>query len=593
MHPEVVRDAPGDCPICGMSLEPALPSAEESESEELRDMTRRFWVSLALTLPVLALAMGEMIPDNPLAHRLSPSVSVWIQALLATPVVLWGGWPFFARGWASLVSRHLNMFTLIALGTGAAWVYSAAATVLPDAFPPSFRDAHGRVAVYFEAAAVIVTLVLLGQVLELRARGRTGAAIRALLDLAPKTARRIADDGSEHDVPLEEIAVGDRLRVRPGEKLPVDGIVLEGSSAVDESMITGEPLPVAKKAGDRATGATVNGTGTLVIRAERVGGDTLLARIVAMVSEAQRSRAPIQKLADSVAGWFVPAVIGVALVAFAVWAWVGPEPRLAHALINAVAVLIIACPCALGLATPTALMVGTGRGAQLGILIKGPEVLESTRRIDTIVVDKTGTITTGTMTLLDVITATGEEPDDVLRFAGALEDSSGHPIAKAIATGARDKVGELPRVEEFKSFEGLGVEGLVDGHTVVVGRRRLLDLSAELAKAMSEAESDGMTAVAVGWDGKARGVLVVADAVKATSADAVRELRALGLTPIMLTGDNEAAARMVASQVGIDEVIAEVLPSEKVKSGLPFKRTVSSSSAKNRCRPLNMSARTV
>jgi Cu+-exporting ATPase len=384
MHPEIVRDAPGSCPICGMALEPITPGAAEEENAELRDMTRRFWVSLALTAPVLGLAMGEMIPGNPLAHRISPRAMVWIQALLATPVVLWGGWPFFVRGWASLVSRHLNMFTLIALGTGAAWLFSIAAAIAPGAFPASFRDAHGNVGVYFEAAAVIVTLVLLGQVLELRARGRTGAAIRALLDLAPKTARRIAGDGSERDVPLDEIAVGDRLRVRPGEKIPVDGIVLEGNSTVDESMITGEPVPAAKAAGDRVTGATVNGTGTLLIRADRVGAETLLAQIVAMVSEAQRSRAPIQKLADAVAGWFVPAVIGVALVTFAVWAWVGPEPRLAHALINAVAVLIIACPCALGLATPMSIMVAAGKGASAGVLFKDAEAIEVLRSVDTL-----------------------------------------------------------------------------------------------------------------------------------------------------------------------------------------------------------------
>jgi len=569
MHPEVVRDAPGDCPICGMSLEPALPSAEESESEELRDMTRRFWVSLALTLPVLALAMGEMIPDNPLAHRLSPSVSVWIQALLATPVVLWGGWPFFARGWASLVSRHLNMFTLIALGTGAAWLFSIAAALVPDAFPASFRDPHGGVAVYFEAAAVIVTLVLLGQVLELRARGRTGAAIRALLDLAPKTARRIADDGSEHDVPLEEIAVGDRLRVRPGEKLPVDGIVLEGSSAVDESMITGEPLPVAKKAGDRATGATVNGTGTLVIRAERVGGDTLLARIVAMVSEAQRSRAPIQKLADSVAGWFVPAVIGVALVAFAVWAWVGPEPRLAHALINAVAVLIIACPCALGLATPMSIMVAAGKGAGAGVLFKDAEAIEVLRAVDTLVVDKTGTLTEGRPKLVAQAPAAGFDEAELLRLAASLERGSEHPLASAIVAAAEQRGLALASPEAFEARTGRGVVGKLGGRTVALGNEALLaELGADagaLGERAQAMRSEGQTAVFLAVDGVPAGVLAVADPIKASTPEAVRQLHADGLRLVMLTGDHRATAQAVAAKLGIDEVIADVLPERKAQ----------------------------
>jgi Cu+-exporting ATPase len=564
MHPEIVRDGPGSCPICGMALEPMVPS-EHEDTSELRDMTRRFWVSAALTAPVFALTMAEMV----LGHGLSPSAAAWIQALLATPVVLWGGWPFFVRGWASLVSRHLNMFTLIALGTGAAWVYSAAAVLVPDAFPNSFRDPGGGVAVYFEAAAVIVSLVLLGQVLELRARGRTGAAIRALLDLAPKTARRIGEDGSERDVPLDAIAVDDRLRVRPGEKIPVDGVVLEGRSAVDESMITGEPVPVAKQAGDRATGATVNGTGTLVIRAERVGSDTLLARIVAMVSEAQRSRAPIQKLADSAAGWFVPAVIGVALIAFAVWAWVGPEPRLAHALINAVAVLIIACPCALGLATPMSIMVAMGKGASAGVLFKDAEAIEVLRTVDTLVVDKTGTLTEGRPKLVALLPAAGFDEAELLRLAASLERGSEHPLASAIVAAAEQRGLVLASPEAFEARTGRGVVGRLDGRTVALGNDALLtELGADagVLRALAEAmRSEGRTAVFLAVDGAAAGVLAVADPIKESTPEAVRQLHMDGLRLVMLTGDHRATAQAVAVKLGIDEVIADVLPERKAQ----------------------------
>ena len=569
MHPEIVRDGPGDCPICGMALEPVLPSAEEGDPAELDDMTRRFWGSLLLTLPVFALAMGEMIPGNPIARRVSPQALVWIQAILATPAVLWGGWPFFARGWASLASRHLNMFTLIALGTGAAWIYSAAATVAPQAFPASFRGAQGVVAVYFEAAAVIVTLVLLGQVLELRARRRTGAAIRALLGLAPKTARRLDDDGSERDIPLEEVAVGDRVRVRPGEKIPVDGVVLEGSAAVDESMITGEPLPVTKQSGDRVTGATINGAGTLVIRAERVGADTLLAQIVAMVSDAQRSRAPIQRLADTVAGWFVPAVIGVALLTFAIWAWVGPEPRLAHALINAVAVLIIACPCALGLATPMSIMVAAGKGASVGVLFKNAEAIEVLREVDTLVVDKTGTLTEGRPRLVSLVPTGGFDESDLLRLAAGLERGSEHPLAAAIVAAALQRGVALASPEGFESRTGRGVVGKLDGRTVALGNAVMMaELGVEIDDLRERAQamrSDGQTAIFLAVDGKPAGVLGVADPIKRSTPEAVRQLHADGLRLVMLTGDHRTTAEAVAAKLGIDEVIADVLPDQKAQ----------------------------
>ncbi|MGN6186314.1 MAG: heavy metal translocating P-type ATPase, partial [Thermoanaerobaculia bacterium] len=459
MHPEIVRDAPGNCPICGMALEPRTITLDE-DNPELNDMTRRFRISTALTIPLVLFAMLRHVPaaHNLLGHTLL-QWAPWIELAFATPVVLWGGWPFFERAWTSIVNRHLNMFTLIGLGVSVAYVYSVIATLSPNIFPASFRDDMGHVGVYYEAAAAIVTLVLLGQVMELRARSRTGAAIRALLGLAPKTARVVTPDGREHDVALETVHPGDLLRIRPGEKVPVDGVVIEGSTSVDESMVTGEPLPVEKKPDDRLIGATVNTTGSVLMRAERVGSDTLLAQIVNMVAQAQRSRAPIQKLADQVSAWFVPTVIGVALVTFAIWAFVGPQPRLVFAIVNAVAVLIIACPCALGLATPTALLVGTGRGAQLGLLIKGPEVLESTRRIDTIVLDKTGTVTTGKMALIDFVAAPGQDRAEALRIVGSLEAASEHPIARAVADAAASE-GELAPLESFQNREGLGVEGV-------------------------------------------------------------------------------------------------------------------------------------
>jgi Cu+-exporting ATPase len=474
MHPEIVRDRPGSCPVCGMALEPRTMTLEEEENPELRDMTRRFWVSVSFTALILISAMGHLIPGHPLAAIGSPRFWIFFELALATPVVLWGGWPFFVRGWYSIVHRSLNMFTLIGLGVGVAYVYSVVATLWPDLFPDSFRGESGEVGVYFEAAAVIVTLVLLGQVLELRARSRTGAAIRALLGLAPKTARRIEADGSERDVPLDQVQVGDRLRVRPGEKVPVDGIVVEGRSAVDESMITGEPIPVEKTTGDRVIGATVNGTGALVIRAEKVGSDTLLAQIVGMVAEAQRSRAPIQKLADQVAAWFVPAVVMIAVVTFVVWALVGPEPAMAYALINAVAVLIIACPCALGLATPMSIMVAMGKGATVGVLFKNAEAIEVLRQVDTLVMDKTGTLTLGKPRLVGVVATPGYAEERLVRLAGSLERSSEHPLAAAIVEGARERGIGLAEPESFESLTGKGVTGRVEGASVALGNRALL-----------------------------------------------------------------------------------------------------------------------
>ena len=570
MHPEVLRDGPESCPLCGMALEPVELSLEDAgPSEELRDMTRRFWASLALTLPVFALAMGEMIPGNPFHGRISPRAMVWIQLALATPVVLWGGAPFFARGWASLVSRHLNMFTLIAMGTGSAWLYSVVAAVAPQRFPDSFRGHGGEVAVYFEAAAVIVTLVLLGQVLELRARSQTGAAIRALLGLAPKTARRIDDDGSEADVPLEDVAVGDRLRVRPGEKLPVDGIVLEGRSFVDESMLTGEPVPVGKGEGDAVSGATMNGTGALVIRAERVGADTLLSRIVQMVSEAQRSRAPIQRLADAVASWFVPAVIGIALLTFALWASFGPEPRLAYALISAVAVMIIACPCALGLATPMSIMVATGRGASAGVLFKNAEAIEVLREVDTLVVDKTGTLTEGKPRLVEVVTASGLEERELLRLAASLERASEHPVAAAIVAGAAERGVEPGLALGFESRTGRGVLGEVEGRRVALGNTALMQEIGVDPEALAERaltlRREGRTAMWMSVDERLAGVLAVADPIKESTRPAVAELRGAGLRIVMLTGDNRATAEAVARDLGLDEVIADVLPDRKAE----------------------------
>jgi Cu+-exporting ATPase len=568
MHPEVVSDAPGDCPECGMALEPETPRVGEAPSPELRDMTRRFGVSLALTLPVFAIAMGGMIP-HPLFRALEARALVWLQLALATPVVFWGGLPFFRRGWTSLVTRRLNMFSLIALGTGVAWTYSAIATLVPGIFPPAFRAPDGGVAVYFEAAAVIVTLVLLGQVLELRARERTGEAIRSLLNLAPKTARRVAEDGTEADVPLDSVRVGYLLRVRPGEKVPVDGVVVEGASAVDESMVSGEPIPVAKAAGDAVIGATVNGTGTLLIRAGRVGAETLLARIVAMVAEAQRSRAPIQGLADAVAARFVPAVIAVAIAAFLIWASIGPEPRLAHALLAAVSVLIVACPCALGLATPMSIMVATGRGAAAGVLFRDADSIERMRDVDTLVVDKTGTLTEGRPRLTEIVPADGFDANDVLRLAASLERGSEHPLADAIVRAADERRIPLETVRDFSSRTGLGVTGVVDGRALVLGNARLLrDVGVDPKPLASRADAlhgKGATTVLLAVDGRPAGLLGVTDPVKDSVPEALEQLHAEGLRIVMLTGDAERTARAVAASLSVDEVIAEVLPEGKAE----------------------------
>jgi Cu+-exporting ATPase len=569
MDPEVVEKKPGPCRICGMALEPRLATATEETNPELVDMSRRFRVGVLLTLPVLLLGMGGMVPSLGL-HRLLPSRTAgWIELLLATPVVLWGGWPFFQRMAASLRTRRLNMFTLIGLGTGVAWLYSVAAVVVPGVFPASFRGPDGEVGPYFESAAVIVTLVLMGQVLELRARQRTSGAIRALLGLAPRTARRVGEDGRETDVPLEEVQPGDRLRVRPGEKVPVDGVLLEGSSSVDESMISGEPVPVEKAAGDRVTGATLNGTGTFVMRAEKVGRDTLLARIVQMVAEAQRSRAPIQRLADTVAAWFVPAVVAAAVVAFVVWALVGPEPRFAHALVAAVSVLIIACPCALGLATPMSIMVGVGRGAGAGVLIRNAEALEALARVDTLVVDKTGTVTEGHPRLHGVSLVGGGDEDEALRLAASLERGSEHPLAAALVAAAEEKGLPLAASGDFRSRTGRGVTGTVEGRGVALGNRALLqELGMEVAPLESQAEAEraeGRTVVYLAVDGRPRAVLSVADPIKDSAPEALRALHGEGLRIVLLTGDSRTAAQAVARRLGIDRVFAEVLPDRKAE----------------------------
>ncbi len=569
MHPEIVRDAPGSCPICGMALEP-MSGLPDEENPELEDMTRRFWVSLVLAAPVFAIAMAEMLPGAPLeAVGLTPTTLTWIQLVLGTPVVLWGGSPFFVRGWASLQNRHLNMFTLIALGTGAAWGYSMLAAIAPGIFPASFRSHHGQVGVYFEAAAVIVTLVLLGQVLELRARSQTGAAIRALLGLAPKTARRVNADGRETDVPLEHVQVGDRLRIRPGEKVPVDGVVDEGQSAVDESMLTGEPIPVAKAAGDRVTGATINGTGALLIRAERVGSETLLAQIVQMVAEAQRTRAPIQGVADTVAGYFVPAVIAASALTFLVWALVGPEPRMAHALINAVAVLIIACPCALGLATPMSIMVATGKAATHGVLFRNAEAIELLRSVDTIVIDKTGTLTEGKPRLVRVVATPGFSENQVLGLAGALERASEHPLAQAIVAGASERGVVLEVVKAFDSRTGRGVVGEVAGRRVGIGNPMLLDElrvdASALATIADTMRAEAQTVMFVSVDGRLAGLVGVADPIKASTHAAIQGLKAAGMRVVVLTGDNRVTAEAVAKQLGLEDVRADVLPDQKAE----------------------------
>ena len=565
MHPEIVRNAPGSCPKCGMALEPRNAPAEDHA--ELDDMTRRFWISTALALPVFVMAMvTDLLPQVMPASVSMPALQ-WIEFILATPVVLWGGWPIFRRGYESVVNRSLNMFTLIALGVGVAWSYSVVAMLLPGIFPPAMRSMMGTVPVYFEAAAVIMALVLLGQVMELRARSQTSAAIKLLLGLAPKTARIVRADGEEEDIPLEQVQPNDVLRVRPGEKVPVDGVVLEGTSALDESMVTGESIPVEKTAGARLIGATVNGTGSLLMRAERVGAETLLAQIVHMVSEAQRSRAPIQRLADVTAGYFVPVVVLAALATLAVWGIWGPEPRLAHAVVNAVAVLIIACPCALGLATPMSIMVGTGRGATLGVLIKNAEALETMEKVNTLVVDKTGTLTEGRPKLTTVVPLAGFEADEVLRLGASLERASEHPLAAAIVNGAQEKGITLTAVSEFRSFTGKGVAGTVEGRAVALGNLKLFEeLAIEPGELPSRAETlrgDGQTVMLLAIDGKAAGLIGVADPVKASTPDAIRALHEEGVQVIMLTGDNRVTAEAVAKKLGIDRIEAEVLPEQK------------------------------
>ncbi|WP_342241464.1 heavy metal translocating P-type ATPase [Inquilinus sp. OTU3971] len=565
MHPQIRQEGPGTCPICGMALEPERVTAEVGPNPELVDMRRRFWIGLALTVPIVLLEMGDHWFG--IAHAIGARTAVWIQLVLATPVVLWAGWPFFVRGWQSIVRLSLNMFTLIALGTGAAYVYSLVAALVPGLFPEGFRGMDGAVAVYFEPAAVITVLVLLGQVLELQARERTGGAIRALLDLAPKLARRVRDDGADEEVPLEQIHVGDRLRVRPGDKVPVDGTVEEGRSAVDESMITGEAIPVEKTSGDRVIGGTINGTGGFVLRAERVGSETVLARIVEMVGQAQRSRAPIQRLADRVSGWFVPLVVAVAVLAFAAWAVWGPSPALAYGLVAAVSVLIIACPCALGLATPMSIMVGVGRGARLGVLIKNAEALERLEKVDTLVVDKTGTLTEGKPRLVRIVPAPGQDEAELLRLAAGLERGSEHPLAAAILAGAAERKLEVPAAEDFRSLTGKGVAARIEGREVALGNAALLDelgvAAGSLAEQAEALRHDGATAMHLVVDGAVAGLIAVADPVKQTTPAAIAALRAAGLRVVMLTGDNRTTAAAVAGRLGIDEVEAEVLPEDK------------------------------
>jgi P-type Cu+ transporter len=567
MHPEIVKSEPGVCPICGMALEPRTVTGSAEENPELTDMRRRFWVSTALTVPLVVIAMGHYFRPDLVMRLLGEPVRPWVELGLATPVVLWGGWPFGVRGWQSVVRRSLNMFTLIGLGVAVAYGYSLVATLVPGIFPASFRTEGGGVAVYFEAAAVIVTLVLLGQVLELQARSRTGAAIKALLGLAPKTARRLRD-GTEEDVPLDHVQAGDLLRVRPGEKVPVDGVVVDGASAVDESMITGEPIPVEKHAGERVIGATLNGTGALIMRAERVGAETLLSQIVRMVAEAQRSRAPIQKLADVVAGWFVPAVVAAAAITFVVWALVGPEPRMAHAIINAVAVLIIACPCALGLATPMSVMVATGKGATVGVLFKNAEAIETLKRVDTLVVDKTGTLTLGKPRLVSVVPAPGIDEADLLRAAAGLERGSEHPLAAAIVQGALERGLSLESASAFESLTGKGVKGVIGGRAVALGNRRLLeDLGVDqgaFAERADTLRADGQTVMFVVIDGRIAGLVGVADPIKETTPAAIAALHGEGIRIVMLTGDSRTTAASVARKLGIDDIVAELLPDQKV-----------------------------
>jgi len=569
MHPQVRQNGPGSCPICGMALEPLTVTAEAPPNAELVDMTRRFWIGLVLAFPVVVLEMGVHIPALGLHRLLPPATSTWIELVLSTPVVLWAGFPLFARGWASVVQRSLNMFSLIALGTGTAYVYSLFATFVPGSFPTGFRGMGGAVPVYFEAAAAITVLVLLGQVLELRAREQTGGAIRALLNLAPKTARRLSQGGQDDEIPVDQVQVGDRLRVRPGDGVPVDGEVLEGASAVDESMVTGESMPETKEAGDKLIGGTVNGTGSLVMRADRIGSDTMLSRIVAMVAEAQRSRAPIQRMADTVAGYFVPAVLAVAAIAFIIWAAWGPAPSLAYALIAAVSVVIIACPCALGLATPMSIGVGVGKGASVGVLIKSAEALERMERVNTLVVDKTGTLTEGRPIVTAIVLAPGGSEDEILPLAAGLERSSGHPLAAAIVAAARARGIVLQDPSEFSSLTGMGVTGELDGRSVALGNMKLMDslgiaFSAMVAKA-DQLRADGATALYVAVDGRPAAVIAIADPIKATTAAALDSLRASGIRIVMLTGDNKTTAQSVARKLGIDDVEADVLPEDKLR----------------------------
>jgi Cu+-exporting ATPase len=569
MHPEVRQVGPGTCPKCGMALEPVAIAAPEeaAENRELADMTRRFWVSALLTVPLVLMAMAHDLPGQLLGHLASPATRQWLEPALATPVVLWGGWPFFVGAWQSLVYRSLNMFTLIGLGVSVAFLYSLVAAVVPGVFSPSFRNGDGLVAVYFEAAAVIVTLVLLGQVLELRARSRTGSAIRALLGLAPKAARRVTPDGREQDVPLDQVQVGDLLRVRPGEKVPVDGSVTEGTSTVDESMVTGESMPVVKQPGERVIGATMNTAGSFVMRAERVGAETLLSQIVRMVGEAQRSRAPVQRLADTVSAYFVPAVVAAAVLAFIAWALVGPDPRLPHALVAAVSVLIIACPCALGLATPMSIMVATGKGARVGVLFRNAEAIEVLRQVDTLVVDKTGTLTEGKPTLMAVVPQEGQDEAVVLQLAASLEQGSEHPLASAIVAGAAARAVSLLKPAYFQAISGKGVTGTVGGHAVALGNLALLhDLHVDpgpLAARAEQLRADGQAVMFVAIDAQPAGLLAVADPIKATTVEAIRQLHAEGLKIVMLTGDNRTTADAVARRLGIDDVLADVLPDQK------------------------------
>jgi len=567
MHPEIVRDQPGSCPICGMALEPKVVTAHEEHNEELEDMTRRFKIGLLFTLPLLVLAMSDLIPGQPVQHALPIRPLNYLQFALATPVVLWGGLPFFQRAWSSIVNRHLNMFTLIGLGTGVAYSYSVVATLFPSIFPASFRGHNGEVGLYFEVSAVIVVLVLFGQVLELRARSQTSSAIKALLGLAPKTARVIRNDETDEEISLELIEPGDKLRVRPGEKIPVDGLVIEGNSSVDESMVTGEPIPVEKSKDDRVTGGTVNGTGGFIMRAERVGSETLLSQIVRMVSEAQRSRAPIQRLADTVSSYFVPAVIVASVVAFIVWSAIGPEPRLAHAIVNAVAVLIIACPCALGLATPMSIMVGTGRGATAGVLIKNAEALEVLEKVDTLIVDKTGTLTEGKPRLKSVVALNPTSEAELLRLAASIERGSEHPLAEAIVTGAQEKNLRLSEAQDFESITGKGVIGKIEGRAVALGNNKLFEqLDIETNALIERAEAlrkEGETVMLVAVDTRLIGLLGVADPIKESTAEAIRDLHHDKIRIVMLTGDNRTTAEAVAKKLGIDEVEADVLPEQK------------------------------